>query len=290
MLRVKQLPTFDAVAAGQKAVCELPLGLRYHAIWLVLGNNAVAANAISDLVNDIVVKVNGKPQRTHTGVQLNALNGLNGAAYLAKATGTDGQADRRHYLPIWFAEPWRKESNEVAALALRANGVSSVQLEVNVKAGLAAPVVGGFYEFDYDNRPIGLIQKWIRQDIGAVGTSRDINTIDKRDFIESLHLFPTVGGTSRYVSAVKFTANGEEIRDRITHLENQASLLGRELVPDTVAVPRFDLVFDYDDPINGALPTQRDNKPLNEMTLKVEWNDVAGGTMPMIIQRTGAPE
>jgi hypothetical protein len=101
MLRVKHLPTFDSVAAGRKAVCDLTLGLRYHVIWLVLGNNAVAANAISDLVDDITVKINGKPQRQMTGVQLNDLNGLNGSAFLAKATGTAGQPDRPHYLPIF---------------------------------------------------------------------------------------------------------------------------------------------------------------------------------------------
>src|SRR5688572_2109224 len=75
MLRVKQLPTFDCVAAGRKAVCDLTLGLRYHVIWLVLGNNAVAANGIADLVDDITVKIKGKPQRQMTAVQLNDLNG-----------------------------------------------------------------------------------------------------------------------------------------------------------------------------------------------------------------------
>ena len=90
MLRIKQLPTFDSVAAGKKAVVDLPLGLRYHAIWLELGNNAVAANAITDLVEDIVVKINGKPQRTHSGFQLNVINGINGSSYLLQASGTNG--------------------------------------------------------------------------------------------------------------------------------------------------------------------------------------------------------
>jgi len=173
MLRIKQLPTFDSVAAGKKAVVDLPLGLRYHAIWLELGNNAVAANAITDLVEDIVVKINGKPQRTHSGFQLNVINGINGSSYLLQASGTNGQADRRLYLPIWFAEPWRKNQQEVSSLALRANGIESFQVEVQVKAGLAAPIVQGWYEFDYDNRDIGLISKMIRQDYSAVGTSRD---------------------------------------------------------------------------------------------------------------------
>jgi len=288
MLRIKQLPTFDSVAAGKKAVVSLPLGLRYHTVWLELGNNAVAANTITDLVDDIVVKINGKPQRIATGDQTNQLNGVNGTQFLLSATGVDGQVTRRLHLPIYFAEPWRKSVDEVAALALRANGIESLQIEVGMKAGLAAPLLSGWYEFDYDNRPIGIISKWNRRDFSAVGSSVDISTIDKRDFIEAVHLFPTSDG--KFVSDVKLTANGEEIRDRITTVQNAATLLGREMNPDTSATPRYDLVFDYDDPVNGALPTQANGAPIKELTLKLTWNAAAAGTQTAIIKRTGPPE
>ena len=288
MLRIKQLPTFDSVAPGKKAVVNLPLGLRYHVVWLELGNNAVAANTITDLVDDIVVKINGKPQRIATGDQTNQLNGVNGPQFLLSATGVDGQVTRRLHLPIYFAEPWRKSVDEVAALALRANGIESLQIEVGMKAGLAAPLLSGWYEFDYDNRPIGIISKWNRRDFSAVGSSVDISTIDKRDFIEAVHLFPTSDG--KFVSDVKLTANGEEIRDRITTVQNAATLLGREMNPDTSATPRYDLVFDYDDPVNGALPTQANGAPIKELTLKLTWNAAAAGTQTAIIKRTGPPE
>jgi len=49
--------------------------------------------------------------------------------------------------------------------------------------------VSVWYEFDYDNRPIGLLWKWIHHDYSDGGTSVDITTIDKRDFIEAGHLF-----------------------------------------------------------------------------------------------------
>ena len=288
MLRIKQLPTFDSVAAGKKAVVSLPLGLRYHTVWLELGNNAAAANTITDLVDDIVVKINGKPQRIATGDQTNQLNGVNGTAFLLSATGVDGQATRRLHLPIYFAEPWRKSVDEVSALALRANGIESLQIEVGMKAGLAAPLLSGWYEFDYDSRPIGLISKWNRRDFSAVGSSVDIATIDKRDFIEAVHLFPTSDG--KFVSEVKLTANGEEIRDRITTVQNAATLLGREMNPDTSATPRYDLVFDYDDPVNGALPTQANGEPIKELTLKLTWNAAAAGVQTAIIKRTGPPD
>jgi hypothetical protein len=302
MLRIKQLPTFDSTAAGAKNVVDLPLGLRYHAIWLRLGNiegdgDPEVPNALTDLVEDIVVKINGKPQRTHSGTELNQLNSVNGVFYLAQAVGTDGFPDRRLYLPIYFAEPWRKNPEEVSAMALRTNGIESFQVEVNLKAGLAAPVLDGWYEFDYDSRPIGLISKFIRQDTSAVGTSRDITTIDKRDFIESIHLFPVaVSGpltealiAAGAVNEIKLTANGEEIRDKITFLQNYATLVGRELRPDP-GFARYDLVFDYDDPVNGALPTGINGKPINELTLKITWNSVANGTQRFIVKRTGPIE
>jgi hypothetical protein len=287
----KQAPTFSGVAAGQNAVCELDLGMRYHIFWLILGNNAVAANALANLVGEIRVKVNGKVQRTHTAVELNALNAVNGAAYAEKTSGTDGQADRRHYLPIFFAEPWRKGNYEAQVKAWNAVGISSLQIEVDIVAGLAAPIVGGFFEYDAPvNNQIGLIQKWIRQTFPAVGTQQDFNTIDRRDFIEAIHLFPTVEVTPKFVNVVKFNLNGTLILDQITTLENQAMLLGRELNPDVAAVPRFDLVFDHDDPINSALATNPGGNRAHEMTLHVEYNAAANGNLVAQIIRSGPPE
>jgi hypothetical protein len=287
----KQLPTFSGVAAGQTAVCDLDLGSRYHIAWLVLGNNAVASNDLADLVGEIRVKVGGKVQRTHTAVELNALNAVNGAYYAEKTSGSPGFANYRHYLPIFFAEPWRKGNAEAQLKAWNAVGIPSLQIEVDVVAGLAAPIVEGFYEYDAPvNNQIGLIQKWIRQTFPAVGTQQDFNTIDRRDFIEAIHLFPTVEVTPKFVNVVKFTLNGTAVLDQITTLQNQAMLLARELNPDVAAVPRFDLVFDHDDPINSALPTNPGGSRANEMTLHVEYNAAANGNLVAQIIRDGPPE
>src|SRR5439155_14461192 len=107
MLRIKQLPTFDSTASGVKNVVDLPLGLRYHVVWLEVGNDDTAANGLTDLVEDIVVKINGKPQRTHSADQLNQLNGLNAGFagdtgvptgnYFIQASGVDGEDIRRLY-------------------------------------------------------------------------------------------------------------------------------------------------------------------------------------------------
>ena len=291
-LRQKLLPTFQGVATGQAATCNLDLLKRYHVIWLEFGDNGVASNGnannlpatIANLIGQIVVKVNGKPQRTMLGKELHALNGINGSVYAAKSSGVAGTAAYRVYLPIWFAEPWRNNNAEVALSAWNAQGIDSFQLEVTLQAGLVSPVLSGFYEFDAVTGNMAAIAKWLRESFAAVGTTQDFNTISKRDFIQAINLFATTDG--HYVNKLKFTANGADVRDLLSTLENQAILLGRNLVPDTSATPRFDLVFDYDDPINGALNANG----LSEMTLHVEYDAAANGTMIAIVQQVGPPD
>ena len=288
MLRTKLLPTFNAVATGQTATVDLPLGIQYHAIWLEVGDNGGTTIASGNLLGDIRVKINGKVQRTHSAVELNALNGVNGTAYLLKTSGTAGQAAYRSYLPIYFAEPWRKDvkDQQMPAWNVAGDGISSFQIEVDIKAGLTTPVISGFYEWAPATGSLGAIGKVIRQTVGALGTVQDFNQLDRRDFLQGIHLFPTVEGTPKYVNKVKLTYNGAEQQDLITTLENQAKLLGRAMNPDTSGTPRYDLVIDYDDPINGALPLNG----LAEFTLHVEYNAAAAGNLVMLIERAGPPE
>ena len=293
-IRKKLLPTFNAVASGQAATCDLPLGLKYHAIHLELADNGTASNGnatdipatLAALIGDIRVKINGKVQRVHSGAELNAMNSVNGAAYVVKASGTAGQSDYRVYLTIYFAEPWRKSPAQQAAPAWNVSGdkVRSFQLEVDVVSGLTGFTITGFYEYEPADGTIGAITKVVRQTFAALGTTQDFNTIDRRDFLQALHLFATTD--SKYVNKAKLTANGVEIHDLLNTLENQVILLGRELTPDTSATPRYDLVLDYDDPLSGALPLDG----LAELTLHVEYSASAAGNMVVLIVRVGQPE
>lgn len=291
-LRKKLLPTFNAIAAGSKATCDLPLGLRYHTITLELSDNGVSSvsnnidTILTALVTNIYVKINGKAQRTHSGKQLNQMNGSNGNRWLAQTSGTPGNANFRIYLTIFFAEPWRKDIREVQLSAWNMAGpnVESFQIEVELNAGLTTPNVTGFYEFEPATGPLGTITKVIQQSLAAVGTTQDFNTLDRRDFLQAIHLFPT--SDAKYVNKVRLTANGVEVQDLLTNTENQVILNNREMQPDLSATPRFDLALDYDDPVGRAL--QLDG--LSEFTLHVEYSASAAGTMPALIVRAGAPE
>ncbi|MDE3067785.1 MAG: hypothetical protein KGJ60_09565 [Verrucomicrobiota bacterium] len=288
MLRTHLLPTPMAVASGRTATFNLDLGVRYHVLWLEFGNTATGGGGapLSALTGDIRIKINGNVQRTFTPIEADAIYGLYGSAFASQSSGTGDAIVTR--LPIWFAEPWRKNNSEVPLTAWNAEtkSMSSFQMEVDIPSGIASPTLGGVYEFDDLTGVLGGIVKWLRQDLPALGTIQDFNQLDKKEFINALHIFPTVEGTPHYVNKLKFTANGVLIRDLIDYLENRASLKGRELNPDTSATPRWDLVFDYDDPINNALLAQG----LNEMTLHLEYNAAAAGNLPVTIERTGPPE
>lgn len=282
----KQLPTFDAIQAGSKAICTIDPGVRVAAVHLEFGNAAAVANGIDDVLDRIIVKYNNKSQRTYrVASRLDALNGLNSPDYLSKADGTAGQADRRHYLTIWFANPWRLTPAERIAPCW--NLFAELQIEATFKAGLASPFIAGTYE--YDGIPngvpsIGDIQKVYDDDFGATGTSRDIQTLAKRDRYEAVHFFLSTDG--KYVSTLKFTRNGQDLVDDLGYKQNQVNLLNWGLNPDLSATPRFDLVFDRSDNILDGMLAEG----VREITAKVTWNAAATGTMPVLSQRTGPAE
>jgi hypothetical protein len=286
MLRTKLLPTAQGVSSGRTATFNLDIGSRYHVIWLRFGNTHTGDGGapLASLTGDIRVKIGGNVQRTFTPIEADAIYGLYGSAFKSQTYGT-GDAIVT-WVPIWLAEPWRKNNAEVPLTAWNIDPrIKSFQVEVDIPAALTTPTLDGIYEYDALTGVLGGIVKWIDQDLPAVGASQDFNQIDRKEFINAIHLFPTVETTPKYVNKLKFTANGNDVRDLVDYLQNRTSLKGRELNPDTSAAPRFDLVFDYDDPINNALLAEG----LTEMTLHLEYNAAANGNLPTIIERTGPP-
>jgi len=281
-LRKKLLPTFNNPVAGQTATINLTLGQKIHTIWLAIGDGV--GLTFDTVVNEIRLLVNGKVQRRMLASELNAINSLNGTIYAAQTSGTLANPAYRTYLPIFLAEPWRKTNQEAAALAWNLAGptVASASLEVDIAAGMVAPVISGWYEWSPPDGGLGAITKWIRQTFGASGTEQDFNSLTRGDFYHAIHLFPPTGG---YVDKVRLTADGVIFQDVINALENQVMLINRGLNPD-LSGGRFDLVLDADDPINSALPTTG----VNELSLHVEYSATASGNLVALIEKSGPPE
>jgi len=284
-LRKKLLPTANNPVSGQTATINLDLGQKVHTIWLTLGD--ADGNLISVLVKEIRLLINGKVQRRMLADELNQLNYLNGVNFGAVVTGTPGEDDYRTHLPIFLAEPWRKTNGEAAALAWNLGGpsVSSASIEVDFFAGLTAPVINGWYEWSPLEGGLGAITKWIRQTLGASGSTQDFNNVFTRgDFYHAFHFFKPTG---TYVERVRLTLDGVIIQDVINVLQNNAMLTNRGLVPQ-LDLSRFDLILDADDPINSALATAGSN----ELTIHVEYNDTAPatGNLVVLIEKSGPPE
>jgi hypothetical protein len=295
-LRKKILPTFSKAVSGQMSTCQLDLGKKYHIIWLSIGYDATNANkdlepvsAANDIVGEIRLLVNGKVQRRVRGRELNALNKLNGTQYAAQVitpASAMGVSGYRIAVPIFLAEPWRKSNAEAALMAWNLAGptVGSASIEVDFQT-IDTPAISGWYEWSPADGGLGAITKWFRMAFGAAGTEQDFNSLDKRDYYHSIHLFPPTG-TGTHVNNVQLTADGVIVHDLLTWQDNIAMLKNRDMNPDSAAAPRFDLVLDQDDPVNGALLAQG----LQEFTLKVKYAVAASGNLVAIIQRSGPPE
>lgn len=305
MLRKTILPTFQAVPASGTAgtaTVELPLGRRYHVIWLeftcngagaanVSNGNAVNINAtIANAITDIRVKLNGHTQRISTGRQLNEINDSLGAIYAAQVSGTAGTAGYKVRLPIFFAERWRSETVEQDLPAWNVDGGQesfTIEVDVNATHGAAQNVniaLSGFYEWEPLTGKLGPIAKWIRQTFSATGTQNDFALKERDGFLQAIHLFNTSDG--KFVNKVKLTANGADVQDLIDTQQNASLLRAAQMNPDFTAVPRFDLVLDYDDPLNSALQLQG----LSDLTMQAQYSATAAGSLPCIFVRAGRPE
>jgi hypothetical protein len=236
-----------------------------------------------DLTDNIRVKLNGNAQREFTVQEADYIYSLS-SALIRVQNNNDGV-----YIPIWFDDPTRDTIDEVSKTAwmIDSTSVTSFQLEVEIPSTVLNPAVDGFYEFDDipQGKKLGAIVKWLRQDLPAVGTKQDFNTLDKKEFIAALHLFPTIETTPKFVEQFKFTANSQELRELGSYLENRAVLVARGLTPDYSPAPILSIVFDYDNHIDSALLAQG----LSEMTLQVYYNAAANGNLPLIVERVGVP-
>jgi hypothetical protein len=287
------LRNISAVAASKTVVIEVPCGPRYHAIILQhgysAGTNTAAAAATN--ISEIRVKVNGRVQRTMSGTQLRDMNLLNtthpGTASQVwyDCTGVPNTAPGVSF-PLFFAEPWRADARDRDALAWPTNGWQSFQVEVDVGAASTPTLIATAITDELKVNQQPGIMKWIRQSWNASGTSFDITTIDRRDWVCQISLYPDSGG-SNVASKVIFRKDGQVLHEMGT-LANLALLAQMGMMP--IATGRTgnitDLVFDHDDLLGSAIPMDG----ARDVVLTVEAGSAMSGTITGIIQRLGPPE
>lgn len=244
-----KLPSLAGLAANQTAVCQIPVGPRYHILQLS-GTSASASTATTHLA-EMRLKLNGKVQRVFTYAELQSMNILYGTAY-----GIQGNSTNAHFeLPIFLCEPWRKSNVTQDLLAWATGNVSSFQLEIDIKTAptslaITAAVDNSIIVDGGQNvqQPIGAIVKWNRVTVPCPGTTVDINfgAINNRDAFQQIR----IPDASSYITSYKVIVDNFVIRE-MTKNENDAMLVAYGMTPISTAL---DIVFDANDIINSYLP------------------------------------
>src|SRR5262245_11071846 len=198
--------TAGGAFAAHTITIDLPVGPRYHEIWITANGGAgkklihVGAGAgVDGLLGEIRLKVNGKVQRVMTAAELNALNVLNGPMYACVGGLTDATEAT---LCIYLAEPWRENEDAQDGLAWATGDVSTFQVEVDIiayagaAAGLTKPTAKAVIDNSLvrvGNRdvdaPMGAIVKWFAVQIPVASGWNDFMGFPKRDFYQSIHVF-----------------------------------------------------------------------------------------------------
>lgn len=279
-----QLRNISNVAASKTALLDIPCGDRYHLLEIqhgyTAGTNTIAAAATN--ITEIRVKVNGRVQRVISGTQLRDLNILNGTAY--DCTGLPNTAPGVAF-PIFFAEPWRMDEVDQDALAWKTNGWNSFQVEIDLGAAGTPTLVAWAVTDKTQASKVEGIVKWLRTQAAAAGTSFDIPTMDRKDWLQQISLYPDSGGANP-ATQVTFRVCGD-IYHEMTMTANIALLNHNGMVPAGARTANiYDMVLDHDGLLATAVPLDG----VKDVTLTIAAGGAMSGTVTAIIQRLGPPD
>lgn len=273
------------VAASKTVLIDLPVGKRYHRLILEhgysSGTNTAAAAATN--ITEVRVKANGRIQRRFSGTQLRDLNLLNGTQYDFQGVPNTAPGVA---IPIFFAEPWRIDARDRDALAWPTFGWDTFQVEVDLGAASTPTLVCSAIVDNFQPQSASLLVKQFPQSFSAGGTSVDIATIDRRDFLQQISFYPDSGG-SNAATRVTMRLNGEILHE-LTASANKSLLVNSEITPAASGRTSnvYDMVLDHDDLLGSAVSLNG----ARDLTFTVEAGSAMSGTITAMVQRLGPLE
>ena len=252
-IRLNNISAVPAAAAAGTALIEVPLSFgRCHEIHLGLAyaTGASIAAALA-FVSEVRVIVNGTVIRTFSGVELRDQNVQNGSGYDCTGLPNTGTGVD---LPIFFAEPWRKDARDQDALAWSTKPMNTFKIEVQLAANANAMALTAFAVVDdvvLDAAPRDIMfVKWIRQSFNGGATEVDITTIDRRGYLQQVSFYPTAALTE-----VVCKKDGIIVSE-LKRQQNDALMLthGMQTVGATGRIANvWDVVFDHDDLLGSSV-------------------------------------
>lgn len=210
-------------------VCEVQPGERIHKI-LITGN-AGTAKKMTDLLGDIRVIVNDEVVRLHSAAELNALNALYGPQFAAVngnlAAGT-------FQLPIYLAEPWRKNDLVGEKLAWNTRNVRTMRVECDTKADTFTAAVALSFLAEVDRAPLdqdapglmGLIKKVDRTTINLAAGWNDCMSFPRRGVYQEINI-----GTAADVTNAEIKIGSEVVVGPATLAQLRAQAVQADCEP-----------------------------------------------------------
>ena len=270
-------------AAGTEGTANIPLNIRVHKMALAYTDGQAGAvvtpaanyNGSTDrnfnaydvckVVGDITLYAGTEVVRIHSADELDIMNLLNGSQYGRIQYGT--AAAKRDILPIFLAEPWRKDTVDTdtgAWVITKKNGFETFQ--VAVKLATAIPASAKLELLVWYDEPAKIlaetsgqiIKKVRRFNVPGSGTEFEFPSLPVSPAYEALHLYnPT--GTS--IASFTFKRGQEVFADDVKREDLTAHLVSQTMNPFNTAglgagFCGLQFVFDADDPRrNVLLPT-----------------------------------
>lgn len=274
----------SSVAASKASLFNLELGPRHHAFYFAHGY-ASGTNTIAGAVANVTkveVLYNGRAVRTYTGQE------CRDAALLMGHDAASGEVPNTApgvTFAVLFAEPERKDSGDQDLLAWVTSTTDWKKFQIKVTLGAAStPTLEGFSVVDYTvPKQFGYVVV-DRQEVGASGTSFDVNDIDCKGLLQMVTVYPDSGGSNKPTRVtLKLGGTSGKIAHNLKYELNKRLLLDNGMFPAASGRTSniYDLVCDHDDLLNSAV----DLNPLQSITMKIEAASAMSGTTTFLVYR-----
>lgn len=193
-LRINKLNRVSAVNPGQVVTIDVPVNATYYGINVRLRHGAGATMAsqaaLESGITNMKVIVDGKTQREFTPAQLNKILAQRGVPF------------RNGIVPLFFAEPWRREAGAEDLLAWGTADVSSFQIEATLDDAIVSPRLDARALISNTVESMGLIVKH-RQKVLQPAASGVFNYSDPNpsDALVRAHFFEQADGDINSIRA-----------------------------------------------------------------------------------------